>query len=398
MWVGSVGAVVVAVTRTVLLGSGHAPAGRSRPAHGAPRPGAAHVGRSKGPIVAGPAARWNVPASASPGDRPADRSGPGSTISPGLTTRPSTPGRAEGAEEGVPAAEVAPADVHRAHHHPAVGGGGLHHARSRSRSRSVPGGSYAPARSPCRTPALDRRPDGRRLGVASRARDGWRRRRHRKMPAFQATPSSWMQHARRCARSGFSMKRLEAVADQVAPHDRRQLRTQVAVLGRRPVRLRRRASRGRRGRRGSPARAPLGRREHGPEQALPSAGIRWSAGSTTMTSSSSRSIAAVARAMAAAVLRPVGSARTWSSGRPGASARACAWASALNRPSTITYRSRAASKAPSSGPSSRRIVRWKRLSPSASSGRNGLGRSGVLSGHSRVPPPPARITTYTARF
>jgi hypothetical protein len=27
--------------------------------------------------------------------------------------------------------------------------------------------------------------------------------------------------------------------------------------------------------------------------------------------------------------------------------------------------------------------------------RNGLGRSGVLSGQSRVPPPPARMTAYT---
>src|SRR6267378_2768084 len=43
--------------------------------------------------------------------------------------------------------------------------------------------------------------------------------------------------------------------------------------------------------------------------------------------------------------------------------------------------------------STRRTVRWNGDS-SLSSGRNGLGRSGRLSGHSRVPPPPAMITAY----
>src|SRR4051795_6646056 len=41
----------------------------------------------------------------------------------------------------------------------------------------------------------------------------------------------------------------------------------------------------------------------------------------------------------------------------------------------------------------RATVRWSSVS-SPTSGRKGFGRSGRLSGHSLVPPPPARMTTY----
>ena len=51
-----------------------------------------------------------------------------------------------------------------------------------------------------------------------------------------------------------------------------------------------------------------------------------------------------------------------------------------------------------SGPTIRAIVFWNSVWCCASpgkSGRNGFGRSGVDSGYSRVPPPPAMITAYT---
>ena len=51
-----------------------------------------------------------------------------------------------------------------------------------------------------------------------------------------------------------------------------------------------------------------------------------------------------------------------------------------------------AGEAPGTSPS-RSTVRWMSVR-SSSNGRNGLGRSARLSGRSRVPPPPARITAY----
>ncbi len=103
-----------------------------------------------------------------------------------------------------------------------------------------------------------------------------------------------------------------------------------------------------------------------------------------MTSSSGRSTASVARAIAAAVFLPSGSSSTLT---PGTWLRA----SAAYWPAATTVMSDRSS--PRSGPSSRATVFWNSV-PSANSGRNGLGRSGEDRGHRRVPPPPAMITTY----
>src|SRR6478672_10897680 len=93
----------------------------------------------------------------------------------------------------------------------------------------------------------------------------------------------------------------------------------------------------------------------------------------------------VARAIAAAVFRPIGSSSTWTSG---------SWSRRIrsNRRSVITVMSFGVTG--SSSPARRRLtVRWRRLS-GPSRGRNGFGRSGRLNGWRRVPLPPAMMTTY----
>ena len=171
----------------------------------------------------------------------------------------------------------------------------------------------------------------------------------------------------------------------------------------RPAIVRRRAAPGRgsrrrwtgmsAARRGSPA-APRCRTGRGGEsrrrpgrrtsRKAGSSRIQWSAGSTAMTSSSGRSIIRVARAIAAAVLRPAGSTISWTSGT----------CSRTKWPYFRSVTTKTSRTDPTSG-KIRATVRWRSVS-SPRRGRKGFGRSGRLSGRSRVPPPPARITMYIA--
>ena len=111
--------------------------------------------------------------------------------------------------------------------------------------------------------------------------------------------------------------------------------------------------------------------------------ITWSAVNTAMTACGScRAMLAAAQPTAADVLRPTGSPRICCTGTEGTCS--CT-SSAITRPVTTHVRSGAYSV------SIRARDSWIKLLP-LGSGKNCLGKLVVLSGHSRVPLPPARIT------
>ncbi len=194
------------------------------------------------------------------------------------------------------------------------------------------------------------------------------RRRHRNMPAFQATPGSPQLGAR--AGVGFSSNAASGYAAE--PADVRAARTsgtQVAVLGGGPRRRRRRASRAATRRRMRPsASSSAAAREHRAERALarrvdPVVGRQHDHHVVRVAVDAS-----VARAIAGAVLRPSGSTITRDARAP-ARARGAPYA---GRGHDGDVRG----SSPSSGPRSRPTVRWSSVSPPGSSGRNGLGRCG----------------------
>ena len=91
---------------------------------------------------------------------------------------------------------------------------------------------------------------------------------------------------------------------------------------------------------------------------------------------------AAAQAMAAEVLRPTGSPRMWDAGTAG---RCSCTSAAMLRP--VTTHACSGDTTGSMRASDTCIM----LRP-LGSGKNCLGNAGVLSGHRRVPLPPARIT------
>src|SRR5258706_1461096 len=204
-------------------------------------------------------------------------------------------------------------------------------------------------------------------------------RRQANIPAFQATPGMFISSRARIS-VGFSSKarrgyaRTPSIRWACIVSGRRYPNSVDGRLGEMPS-----VTSG-----SSMSKAPVARRPVATltmSRNASSRSIHWSAGRTSMTSASGRSMTAVARAIAAAVFRPFGSTisptvGTWSR--------------------TSWPKRRSVTQKMSSSPTSgaiRRTVRW-RSDSSPSSGKYGLGRSGRLSGQSRVPPPPARITTY----
>src|SRR5215813_5781818 len=105
-----------------------------------------------------------------------------------------------------------------------------------------------------------------------------------------------------------------------------------------------------------------------------------------MTASDSRlRIQRAARAIEAAVLRPVSSTRIWRLGRPGAWAR--------TNPRCAAPQTTRICDEPTSGRTRSRVI-WKRLLP-RNHGRNCFGREGRVAGHRRDPDPPASTTANT---
>ena len=205
-----------------------------------------------------------------------------STGSPACTTRPG-PARTERRKQRRPRSEVRPADVHRAHHDLAALGRALHHRvvdRDRPLDRLV--GVLESGGRPGHRPERLEEP-----GVAAeRGADG-RRRRHRKMPAFQATPSC-VASSLGPGRLGLLLEPEQRVGADGRPADvlaTAEVRDEVAVLGRRPVDLdAERDERVRRCRTTPVARCSAAVRRTSRKRRRVS--TVWSAGRTTMTSSS----------------------------------------------------------------------------------------------------------------
>ena len=208
--------------------------------------------------------------------------------SPTSTARPAgrrarSPRGPSAAEQRGPAAEVGPADVHRAHHDLAVAGRALHD-RVVDRDRRRSGRRRCRARA--REPTVGRSASGAgRCSCSSAARIA--RRRHRNIPAFQATPGS-PSSSRARALGRLLLEAPERVGAQAVRSSAAgsSVRDEVAVLGRRAVDLD--AERHQRvldvegaGRRGPSAAVRRTSRKTRPRSIDP-----WSAGRTTMTSSS----------------------------------------------------------------------------------------------------------------
>ena len=205
------------------------------------------------------------------------------------------------------------------------------------------------------------------------------------MPAFQATPAS--RSSSSSARAGLRLLLERAAAGRPeagrpTSSPRSEVRDQVAVLGRRAGRPGRRASR-------ADPRCRT-RRSPGPRRPaqdvavdVPRASDRCGVGRQDQHHLVVGPVdGEVARAIAAAVFRPIGSSRTRAVGHLVADQPLVA---AVGDDRDVVGQS-----------ASRRAVAWSSDSP-PSSGRNGFGRSGRLRGWSRVPPPPAMITAYMRR-
>ena len=297
-----------------------------------------------------------------------------STVSPACTTDP-TPARPDRREQRGPRAEVGPADVHRGHHDLAALRRAFHHRvvdRDRPLDRLV--------RALEHRRAADHRAERlEQAGVAAERGED-----RPPPPQEDARVPGDALLARRSssarARFGFSSKRGQRVGAQaVDVSPRLDVRDEVAVLGRRVGRSSMPSVTSGSSIPNAPRRELLGGGAGRPGRRVASSTV-WSAGRTTMTSSSGRSIASAASAMAAAVLRPERldderRARHLVADEP--------LVAAVGDDRDVVGQAGAAG----------RPRRW-RSDRSPSSGRNGFGRSGRLSGWRRVPPPPARITAY----
>ncbi len=121
----------------------------------------------------------------------------------------------------------------------------------------------------------------------------------------------------------------------------------------------------------------------------------WSAGATTRMGSAPSAAASqacsAASVSAGAVLRPVGSRRM----APGLQSISRSWSSTMKRCSSLPTMQGAATSTSSPARASRRRVDCWNSVPSPASARNCLGYSARLSGHRRVPLPPAMMTGRT---